>query len=60
MPGLNIKDEPVILIKPDTSSQYDDIVNILDEMNINGITTYALVDITEVDRDFIKKTETLL
>ena len=59
MPGHNIKEEPVILIKPDTSSQYDDIVNILDEMNINGITTYALVDITEVDRDFIKKTETL-
>lgn len=57
MPGHNKDDEPVILIKPDTTSQYDDIVNILDEMNINGITTYALVDITDVDRDFIKKTE---
>jgi len=57
MPGHNIKDEPVILIKPDTTSQYDDIVNILDEMSINGISTYALVDITDVDREFIAKTE---
>lgn len=57
MAGHTPKDEPVILIKPDTTSQYEDIVNILDEMNINGINTYALVDITDVDREFIKKTE---
>lgn len=56
-PGHNITDEPVILIKPDTNSQYEDMVNILDEMNINGINTYALVDITPVDREFIQKTE---
>lgn len=56
-PGHNITDEPVILIKPDTNSQYEDVVNILDEMNINGINTYALVDITSVDREFIEKTE---
>lgn len=56
-PGRSPKDEPVILIKPDTTCTYSDIVNILDEMNINGINIYALVDITEVDREFIKKTE---
>lgn len=56
-PGHNPTDEPVILIKPDKYSQYDDVVNILDEMNINGINTYALVDITDVDREFITKTE---
>jgi hypothetical protein len=58
MPGHKIEDEPVILIKPDSTSQYEDMVNILDEMQVNGIKTYALVDITSVDRDFIKSTET--
>jgi hypothetical protein len=33
------------------------MVNILDEMQINGITTYALIDITSVDKDFITATE---
>jgi len=56
-PGRNPKDEPVILIKPDTTSTYDDMVNILDEMQINGINTYAMIDITDVDRGFIKATE---
>lgn len=55
--GVNVKDEPTILIKPDTTSTYSDMVNALDEMQINGINTYALIDITDVERDFIKKTE---
>mgnify|MGYP001627436553 CR=1 FL=1 len=55
--GRNPTDEPVILIKPDTTCTYADVVNILDEMQVNGITTYALVDITDVDREFIKITE---
>lgn len=55
--GHSEKDEPVILIKPDTTSQFEDMVNILDEMQINAINTYALVDITPVDREFISKTE---
>jgi len=56
-PGHNPKDEPVILIKPAENSEYADMVNILDEMQINGITTYALIDITEVDKGFISATE---
>ncbi|MBL7772563.1 MAG: biopolymer transporter ExbD [Chitinophagaceae bacterium] len=56
-PGHNPTDTPVILIKPDSTSKFDDMVNILDEMAINGINTYALVDITDVDREFIRKTE---
>ncbi len=55
--GVNEKDEATILIKPDTTSTYADMVNALDEMQINGIDVYALVDITNVERDFIKKTE---
>ena len=31
--------------------------DILDEMSINGINTYALIDITDVDKGFIAATE---
>ena len=55
--GHKPDDEPVILIKPDFNSQYEDMVNILDEMNINGINTYAMIDITDVDKGFISATE---
>lgn len=51
------KDKTTILIKPDTNSTYDDLVSMLDEMAINDIRVYAIVDITDVDRDFIKETE---
>jgi len=57
IPGRNIKDEPTILIKPDSTCQYEDMVNILDEMQINGINIYAMVDISDIDREFISKTE---
>jgi biopolymer transport protein ExbD len=57
MPGHKADDEPVIIIKPDTTSQYEDMVNILDEMQVNGINIYAMVDISDVDREFIKLTE---
>lgn len=56
-PGHKPDDEPVILIKPDFNSQYEDMVNILDEMQINGINTYAMIDITDVDKEFIAATE---
>jgi biopolymer transport protein ExbD len=55
--GLGPKDELTVLIKPDTSSSYGDMVNVLDEMNINDVKVYAIIDISEVDQDFIKKTE---
>jgi biopolymer transport protein ExbD len=54
---LTVKDETTILIKPDTTSTYSDVVNMLDEMNINDIKVYAIIDISDVDRDFIKATE---
>lgn len=56
-PGHSPTDKPVVLIKADTTSKFDDMVNILDEMSINGIGTYALVDITDVDQKYIKETE---
>ena len=54
---LNEKDKTTVLIKPDTTSTYEDLVNILDEMAINDIRVYAIVDITDVDREFITATE---
>jgi hypothetical protein len=33
------------------------MVNILDEMNINDVRIYAIVDITPVDKEFITLTE---
>lgn len=54
---LGEKDQTTILIKPDTTSTYDDLVSILDEMSINDIRVYAIVDITPVDKEFITLTE---
>ena len=54
---LGPKDETTVLIKPDTTSTYSDLVNMLDEMSINDVRVYAIIDITEVDQNFIKETE---
>ncbi len=54
---LGPKDQTTILIKPDTTSTYDDLVNILDEMSINAVKTYAIVDISGQDQEFIHLTE---
>lgn len=55
--SLGQKDQATIIIKPDTTSTYEDLVNILDEMSINDVRVYAIVDITDVDREFITATE---
>lgn len=54
---LTPTDQTTILIKPDDNSTYADMVGILDEMNINDIRTYAIVDITPQDKEFITMTE---
>lgn len=55
--ALTAKDETTVLIKPDTTSTYSDLVNILDEMNINDIKVYAIIDISTIEQDNIKTTE---
>ena len=55
--ALGPTDNIVVLIKPDTSSTYKNMVDVFDEMTINDIKVYAKVDITEQDREFIKLTE---
>lgn len=44
----------VVLIKPTDESNYKNVVDILDEMNISDIKRYALVDITPDDLELIK------
>lgn len=55
--GLTSTDKTTVLIKPDDNSTYEDFVNIIDEMSINGIQVYAIVDISPVDKEFIALTE---
>lgn len=55
--ALGPKDEATILIKPDTTRTYSDLVNMLDEMNINDVKVYAIIDITDIEQGFIKLTE---
>lgn len=43
----------VVLIKPTDESRYKNVVDILDEMNITNIRRYAMVDITQVDRELV-------
>jgi biopolymer transport protein ExbD len=55
--GLGPKDEATVLIKADTTSTYSDVVNMLDEMNINDVKVYAIIDISDIEQGFIKATE---
>ncbi len=50
-------DDLVIIIKPNEESTYKNTVDILDEMTINQIKRFALVDILPIENELIKKTE---
>ncbi len=39
----------MVLIKPSDSSQYKDLVDVLDELNITQVPSYAIVDISKED-----------
>lgn len=45
----------VVLVKPDVTSTYENLVDILDELEICGVSRYALVDISDEDREIISK-----
>ncbi len=46
----------IVLIKPTDESKYKNVVDILDEMNINDIKTYAMVDdASPTEKDLIKE-----
>jgi biopolymer transport protein ExbD len=45
---------PIVLIKADDKAKYKDIVNIIDEMAICNIASYAIVDIMPVELEMLK------
>lgn len=47
----------VVIIKPDQDAAYKNMVDILDEMTINQVKTYAIVKILPQEYDLIKATE---
>ena len=46
----------VIVIKPDEDATYKNTIDILDEMAINAIKRYAMVDLFPIEKELIKKT----
>lgn len=50
---ISARSEAAFLVKPDTSSTYDDFVRIMDELNITGVTRKAVVDITPAEQALI-------
>ena len=47
----------VVVIKPDNESTYRNVIDILDEMSINVIGRYALVDISPEEQQLVTLTE---
>src|SRR5690349_11125107 len=45
----------ILLIKPSPESRYKNMVDILDEMNITNMQRFAMVKITQEDKDLIKE-----
>ncbi len=45
---------PIVLIKADDKAKYKDIVNIIDEMAICNIASYAVVDMSPVETEMLK------
>ena len=51
------KEDLVIVIKPSVEASYKDVVDILDEMTINDIERYAMVDISDGEGQLVKKSD---
>ena len=52
-----VKDGLVVLIKPDSTSKYKNVVDILDEMNVCAVGRFAIVDITDSEKELLKNTQ---
>lgn len=51
-----VKDGLVVLIKPDSTAKYKNVVDILDEMNVCAVGRFAIVDITDSERELLNNT----
>lgn len=56
-PADSLDKDMVVVIKPNSEATYKNTVDILDEMTINNIMRFALIDITPQENDAIKITE---
>ena len=45
---------PIVLIKADDKAKYKDVVNIIDEMAICNVASYAVVDINPIELEMLK------
>jgi biopolymer transport protein ExbD len=48
------KRDMIVLIKPGTNSSYKDVLDCLDEMLINGVTRYVIVDPGKEEKDYLE------
>ncbi len=51
------KEDFMVILKPNKESTYKNVVDILDEMSINVVSRYALVEISETENQLIDITE---
>lgn len=49
------KDKLIVLLKPLPSGTYQNVINALDEMQINAVQRYAVVDATGEEKNFVAK-----
>ena len=52
-----VKEGLVVLIKPDSTAKYKNVVDILDEMNVCAVGRFAIVDITDSEKELLKNTQ---
>jgi len=50
-------DDFFVTIKPDKDATYKNAVDVLDEMTIDAVKRYAMIDATPMEYDFITRTE---
>lgn len=51
----NKRNELMLLIKPLETSSYSNLMNALDEVMINDVKKYAIVDVTDQEKSFVQK-----
>ena len=52
----NKKDELVLMMKPLETSSYKNLMNALDEVMINNVKKYAIMEVTDAEIEFISST----
>ena len=53
--GQNASNNMMLLIKPTDQASYGDVVGILDEVLINDVKKYAIMELSETEKQFLAK-----